>query len=61
MRCEACQGTGWRIRTVPHPYTKEHKPVTLTKECVFCHGKGYVHVIPSACGKDHAANDSEDN
>ena len=57
MQCEACQGLGWRRRTVPHPYTKEHEPATFTKECAVCNGKGYVHVIPSASGKDRAAND----
>ena len=61
MKCESCQGTGWRRRTVPHPYSTKHVSVTLTRPCAVCNGKGHVNVIPGACGKDHAANDSKEN
>ena len=42
MRCSPCSGIGWLRREVPHPYTAEHKPVTVARICDKCHGTGHV-------------------
>ena len=59
MRCEACQGDGWRKRLAPHPGVPGTM-VTVTRLCTFCQGKG---IVPEyqPCGKDHAANDLREN
>jgi hypothetical protein len=40
--CLACDRTGWLRRQIPHPYTAEHMPVTVTRACPFCAGQGDV-------------------
>jgi hypothetical protein len=37
MKCPHCE-FGFLRRQVPHPYTREHLPVTVTRICPHCHG-----------------------
>ena len=55
MRCEACNGDGWRKRLVPHPGVPG-KQVTVTSVCSVCNGKGTVQIVSVPSGKDKAAN-----
>ena len=40
VKCSKCDGIGLVAREVPHPYTREHGPVTVTKACPDCGGWG---------------------
>jgi DnaJ-class molecular chaperone len=60
MRCEACEGTGWLRRTVPHSGIPGHS-VTVTKVCKTCDGKGHVNVFYTPSGKDKATGNEESN
>jgi DnaJ-class molecular chaperone len=57
MRCEACQGEGWRRRLIPHPYAPGHE-VSVSRPCTFCQGKGTVQEVLAPSGKDFSANDT---
>ncbi len=56
MRCEACEGTGWRKRLVPHPYAPGTK-IYVTSVCRVCNGTRSVEIVSVPSGKDKAANE----
>jgi DnaJ-class molecular chaperone len=45
MTCLACQGIGWLIRKIDHPYLSAGQ-CTVSRVCPYCSGKGRVEPEP---------------